>query len=264
MSLLSKLFKKPQSAAYEPQNHLEELLKEAGNDPAKRQTFLNQLFHFKLYVLGRLDGSEDPLKGQAIQIAHFSAPDSSKCAYVFTSLLALEKCLAIHKGSEQSYLALPALTLFETLQGSLGIVINPGLPFGVYFTADQLTEILAGKTNKPVEKKLVENTEILFGQPSAIPEDLLKDVSNRMKKFSQISDVYFGMSFVKEPSYFFAVDFSLDLEKHKKGQILHEFLQFVPSKDPDYPVDFMIADEKLRELAEKGTLISLKKWHFRQ
>ncbi|PWC18775.1 enhanced serine sensitivity protein SseB [Brenneria corticis] len=172
---------------FSPQNKLEEVLILAAGEPAHRPEFFNELMEATVFVLGSADdGGEAGEKvlhaGSNVQIQHWEKDDGSSAIPFFSSLEALQ--LAVTK--EESFLALPARSLFELTLGAT-LFLNPRLPYGKEFLPQEVEHMLSGEGHGFVQQRVVEEeTEVLLGQPAEMPVQMIDSLTQLFPKYRQV------------------------------------------------------------------------------
>ena len=151
------------------ENTLEKSLRLAADEPAHRPDFFKTLLNSTIYVLGIAGTGEGQVNleaGSNISIAHWQKPDGSAVIPFFSSLQTLQRSI----DSEESYIEIPARSLFEITLGA-PLFLNPKSPYGKEFFPEQVRHLLSDEIGqKPVQRTVEKDTKVLLGQPSLLPE----------------------------------------------------------------------------------------------
>jgi hypothetical protein len=175
---------------FSPQNVLERSLMKAADDPAHRPQFYKDLTENDLFIIQHgpipeAHGQVTLQKDHQIRIQNIEANGKSYVP-VFTSLPRLQAMLS----EEAGYIALNALDLFNIIQGA-DLLLNPGSDYGKEFTKDEIKSIMDGSIWEPSQSWVAEkDTQVLIGQPSNYPHELVKTLSRLFKKIKEIKKAY--------------------------------------------------------------------------
>lgn len=116
---------------------LEELLKQAADEPAYRPEFYSVLLESTIYIIGDTGNSGSGQckleAGSKINIQSWEDQDGNPVIPFFSSLEMLQKAI----NTELSYLALPANSFFEMTLGST-LFLNPKSDYGKEFTPSEV------------------------------------------------------------------------------------------------------------------------------
>jgi len=150
------------------ENKLEELLRLAADEPAHRPEFCETLLNSNVFLLGATEqveayGHNNLEAGSHIQIQHWQRADGLSVIPFFSSLEVLQKSI----DTEQSYLMLPARSLFEMTQGAT-LFLNPKSKYGKEFLPQEVAHLLTtGISQSPVQRVVEEETKVLLGEPAS-------------------------------------------------------------------------------------------------
>ena len=107
----------------------------------------------------------------------------------FTSLSALQKAIK----EEQPFIELKARDLFELTQGS-DLVLNPNLPYGKEFRAEEIQTLLKTGTNSAPERRVVQrDTQVFLGQPKNYPSEMISAITSLLAKHSNVKAAYLAL-----------------------------------------------------------------------
>ncbi len=173
-------------------NPLETSLKLAANEPAHRPAFFNTLLNSNVYILGtagEADGHVNLEAGSNISIAHWQKPDGTPVIPFFSSLQTLQQSI----DSEQSYLEIPARSLFEITLGAL-LFLNPKSPYGKEFFPEEVRNLLADAVGQAATTRTVEkDTNVLLGQPAEYPSQMVNSLTQLLAKHSNVKRAFLAL-----------------------------------------------------------------------
>lgn len=250
MNILKKLFKKDDS--YKSTNRLEELFMLAANNEAYRPEFYRQLFHFKLYVVGKVseDGRIQLLNNQI---------DGGKYSYAYTSLSALRHANSNRKDG-LPYIELDSLEFFKILASSeLGFVLNADMDFVKVFTLDEVVAILNGEFENITKRVIEKDQKVQIGIPAKVPVQLIGAFKKFIKKNENtIKNIYFALKIERdELTYLAVVEFHENRGSNAEATFkdLSVILNEVGS---DMPVDMTVVSDFYYQAFEAGSMLSCK------
>ncbi len=158
------------------ENALEKSLRLAADEPAHRPDFFKTLLNSTIYILGTTvtgEGLSSLEAGSNISIAHWQKPDGSAVIPFFSSLQTLQKSI----DSEESYIEIPARSLFEITQGT-PLFLNPKSPYGKEFFPEEVRHLLCDEIGqKPTQRTVEKDTQVLLGQPSQYPAKMVNSLT---------------------------------------------------------------------------------------
>ncbi|RUO29722.1 endopeptidase IV [Aliidiomarina sedimenti] len=176
------------------ENKLEEILRLAAGEPAHRPQFCEVLLSSKVFVLGTTaeadtDGEVYLEAGSKIQIKHWEKADASPVIPFFSSLEVLQKSIE----REESFLALPARSLFEMTEGAR-LVLNPMSEYGKEFSPEEVAQLLSiGISRAPSPRVVEKETKVLLGQPSNYPSRMVDSLTQLLAKHSNVKKAYLAL-----------------------------------------------------------------------
>lgn len=161
------------------ENHLEQTLRLAFQDPSKRVDFFRALMNSTVYVLGE-QGEADG----KISIQNFAKKDGSIIIPFFSSLPELERGIA----ADEKHMTIPARTLFEMTRGN-ALALNPMSDAGKEFSAEEIAALLESATPMPVSSERTP-AKVLLSQPTVYPSELVAVLSDYFKTRSKVKAAY--------------------------------------------------------------------------
>jgi len=176
------------------QNKLEEILRLAANEPAHRPQFCEVLMDSQVFVLGtaghpQTEGEIILAAGSNIQIQHWKKQDGSLIIPFFSSIKVLKKSIQ----TEESYLALPARSLFEMTLGAT-LFLNPKSDYSKEFVPHEVEHLLSvGLSQAPSQRVVEKDTEVLLGQPANYPYKMVDSLTQLLAKHSNVKKAYLAL-----------------------------------------------------------------------
>ena len=174
------------------ENTLEKSLRLAADEPAHRPDFFKTLLNSTIYILGKTDAGEGPVNleaGSNISIAHWQKPDGSAVIPFFSSLQTLRKSI----DSEESYIEIPARSLFEITLGT-PLFLNPKSPYGKEFFPEEVRHLLSDEIGqKPVQRTIEKETQVLLGQPSQYPSKMVNSLTQLLAKHHNVKRAFLAL-----------------------------------------------------------------------
>lgn len=174
------------------ENTLEKSLRLAADEPAHRPEFFMTLLSSTIYVLGTTGTGEGQVNleaGSNISIAHWQKPDGSAVIPFFSSLQTLQKSI----DSEESYIEIPARSLFEITLGT-PLFLNPKSPYGKEFFPEEVRHLLCDEIGqKPVQRTVEKDTQVLLGQPSQYPSKMVNSLTQLLAKHHNVKRAFLAL-----------------------------------------------------------------------
>ncbi|MCU0093447.1 enhanced serine sensitivity protein SseB C-terminal domain-containing protein [Pseudomonas koreensis] len=174
------------------ENTLEKSLRLAADEPAHRPEFFKTLLNSTVYVLGTTGTGDGPVNleaGSNISIAHWQKPDGTAVIPFFSSLQTLQKSI----DSEESYLEIPARSLFEITLGT-PLFLNPKYPYGKEFFPEEVRHLLSDEIGqKPVQHTVEKDTRVLLGQPSQYPTKMVNSLTQLLARHRNVKRAFLAL-----------------------------------------------------------------------
>jgi hypothetical protein len=171
------------------ENILEKCLRLAADEPAHRPEFLRVLLDSTVYVLGTTNagaGTVNLEAGSEIEIHHWEQPDGTRVIPFFSSLEILQKSI----DTEQSYLALPARSLFEMALDT-NLILNPKSLYGKEFLPDEVRNLLSGSASRrPIRLTSEKERTVLLSQPAKYPQKMVDSLSLLLTKHHNVKRAF--------------------------------------------------------------------------
>lgn len=247
MNFLKKLLGKKDT--YQNSNRLEDLLKLAATDPAYRPDFYRQIFHHKLYVLGKINPDN------SLSLINRNI-DGEVYTYAYTSLESIKYVLR-NKSEGLPYVEISSFDLFSILSDSgFGLILNNEMDYGRMFISQELKQILSDERSGAEAHHVEKGSEISIGIPRNIPEGLVKVFQSLIKKTTGVKDIYFGLQLINgEPSYLAVIDVNDD-DPQKMQDLFKDIGIILNEIKLEYPLDMTVANDRYRNNFQQGSLIS--------
>lgn len=200
------------------ENRLEEALRLAADEPAHRPRFYELLLNSEIYILGTAgesaaEGRVNLETGSKVQIKNWEKQDGSPVIPFFSSLEVLQKSIQ----SEESYMALPARSLFEITLGAT-LVLNPKSDYGKEFLPNEIEQLLStGLNQAPVQRVVEKEIKVLLGQPADYPSKMIDSLTQLFAKHENVKKAYLALmhdtSVDDEPHLIVGIEADGDIEK---------------------------------------------------
>ncbi|WP_268800401.1 enhanced serine sensitivity protein SseB [Pseudomonas huanghezhanensis] len=174
------------------ENALETSLRLAADEPAHRPDFFKTLLSSTVYALGTAGTGEGKVNleaGSNISIAHWQKPDGSAVIPFFSSLQTLQASIE----TEESYIEIPARSLFEITLGS-PLFLNPKSPYAKEFLPEEVRYLLSdGIGQKPVQRTVEKDTQVLLGEPSQYPSKMVNSLTQLLAKHRNVKRAFLAL-----------------------------------------------------------------------
>ncbi|MWV43293.1 hypothetical protein GRF59_06575 [Paenibacillus sp. HJL G12] len=224
---------------FEAQNRLEELLVMAAQYPAARADFYRELMNSDIYTIQVGMETRDEQHKQLVHGDHVNLIqvqyNGKEFVPIFTSLLRLQQFIK----HDAHYISMNAAAFFELTEGS-EVLLNPGSSYGKEFPREEIASLRDGSILNPVTSHEVQkDTEVMIGQPTTVPAELLEALARRFKSMSQVKSAYSAHYFNPEtdvsPHTLIAIEFTGEREAvmREAGSIAQTLTV------PNPPVDFI-------------------------
>lgn len=188
-------------ASFIPANKLEEVLVAACTDPSARPEFYRLLFESELFVLTpdapAQEGRRTLAAAETISFVNLAGPNGPYLP-IFTSQQRLQECVN-QIGQTYGFLALTGKNLFRLLaQNPSAAVLNPGAAYGKELTAEEVKRIADGTVARSEHRVVQKDTQVLIGQPSKYPTELVAALQKLFAKNSSVHAAYLAQ--IHDPS----------------------------------------------------------------
>src|SRR5680860_637828 len=183
------IFKKKKTESTFPENELERKLMKASSDISARNEFYTKLLWNELIVLtnGHKDSEEGRKtleKDTEVQFVTFE----NEQIPIFTSTNRI-----FDKGiikEQVPFMAMKGQDLFGITKGAT-FILNPYSDYGKELIPQEIESLLNGSIfEKTNEMEITEDTEVLIGQPSKYPTELVNVLSNLFKEETKVKSAY--------------------------------------------------------------------------
>ncbi|MFP3851646.1 enhanced serine sensitivity protein SseB C-terminal domain-containing protein [Pseudomonas sp. W5-01] len=198
------------------ENTLEQSLRMAADEPAHRPDFFTTLLNSTVYVLGTAGTGKGHVTleaGSDISIANWHKADGSPVIPFFSSLQTLQASIE----SEESYVEIPARSLFEITLGA-PLFLNPKSPYGKEFLPEEVRHLLSdGIGQKPAQRTVEKNTNVLLGQPSQYPSRMVNSLTQLLAKHRNVKRAFLALmhdaSVDQKPHLIIGIEADGDIER---------------------------------------------------
>ncbi len=175
-------------ARFDPSNELERMLVSASTDPDKRQDFVRELLRSAVFAI--TDGAADIPSGvlnagDTIRLVSVTLPDLGKAVPIFT---ASQRVAQVY-GEGTPWVSLNSRQLFEIVRPSR-IVLNPGLPFGIMWSPDDVEAMLGNLRARTLDRP----EQVLLGVPRQEPEDLMFRLRGAFQSVAEVSAAWLAIA----------------------------------------------------------------------
>ncbi|MFD2890884.1 enhanced serine sensitivity protein SseB C-terminal domain-containing protein [Flavobacterium chuncheonense] len=175
-----------------PENELERTLKEASLDVSVRNEFYMKLLWNELYVLtnghqNSEEGNRTLEKDTEVQLVTFKEGEIP----VFTSTNRIfDKGIIKNK---VPYMAMKGQDLFGLTKGAT-LILNPYSDYGKELVPQEIESLLNGTIfNETNRVEIKEDTQVLIGQPTEYPKDLVEELCSLFKKEGNVNSAYLAI-----------------------------------------------------------------------
>ena len=176
--------------AFQPHNEIEQLLVVAANDVDARKGFERALLDATLYAATpdapEIEGVRTTKAGEQLSLLNVQSPEGEPVAAIFTAQERIVEVFGIGTG----FVAVRGEDLLSMVAGNGGAWLNPGFPYSVVWTADQLWAVLG----KPVSRQMTKDTQIMLGVPANPPIALMEDIRGALSGDGRIAEAWFALA----------------------------------------------------------------------
>lgn len=224
----------PPLIAFQPHNEIERLLIEAATNADARTAFQRALLAADLYAATpeapKTADIRTVREGERLSLLNVQGPDGNAVTAVFTAQERIVEVFGVGAG----FVGMNGELLLD-LVASQGAWLNPGFPYGVYWTPDQLAALLG----KPVPRTIQKDTQVLLGAPSDPPTALIASLKAALGRDSRIAEAWLALAHWPEEG---KSSWYLDIRTVLEGAAVQELLADV-FKVADYagrPLDMLV------------------------
>jgi len=220
--------------AFQPHNEIERLLMDAAANVDARMAFQRALLEAQLYAATpdapEIAEERTIQEDEHISLLNVQSPDGAPVAAIFT---AQERIVEVF-GMGAGFVAIRGEELL-TIVASQGAWLNPGFPYSVYWTADQLGAILG----KPQRRTVQKDTQILLGAPADPPTALIAELRKTLANDDRIVEAWLALANWPEDN---KSSWYLDVRTNLEADAVHSLLAET-FKNADYagrPLDMVV------------------------
>ena len=187
------IFKKKKPDSTFPENELEKSLMKASSDISARNEFYTKLLWNELIVLTNghnvsEEGRKTLEQDTEVQFVTFESGQIP----VFTSTNRIFDKGVIKE--QVPFMAMKGQDLFGFTKGAT-FILNPYSDYGKELIPQEIENLLNGSIfEKTNQMEIKEDTEVLIGQPSKYPTELVKALSNLFTSEPNVKSAYLGTS----------------------------------------------------------------------
>ena len=175
--------------AFQPHNDIEQLLMEAAVDEDARPRFQRAVLGADLYAatpaVPELTERRIVSEGELFQFLTVPGPAGAPITAIFT---AQERIVEVF-GMGVGFVGMRGEDLLSTIADQ-GAWLNPGFPYSVYWTSDQI----GGMLGKPVPRVVEKATQVLLGTPADPPVALVNSLKAVLGRDSRIAEAWFALA----------------------------------------------------------------------
>lgn len=175
--------------AFQPHNEIEQLLIDAADNADEREAFQQALLETELYA-ATPDAPETVDtrtvgQGESISLLTVQSPNGQPVTALFTAQERIVEVFGLGAG----FVAIRGETLLSMV-ASQGAWLNPGFPYSVHWTSDQLKSMLG----IPVQRTLEKSTAIMLGSPTKQPTKLIADLREALTSDSRMVEAWLALA----------------------------------------------------------------------
>lgn len=205
-------------AAFQPHNDIERMLMQAAVDPDARADFQNALLEADLYAATpdapRSPGARTVSGGEQLSLLNVRAPDGSPVAAIFTAQQRIVEVFGMGTG----FVAIRGEDLLSLVAGQ-GAWLNPGFPYSVYWTPQELSAVLGKGQQRTIEQE----TQVMLGVPAEPPSALVAALQAVLGQDDRIVEAWLALAhWPEEGSSSWYLDVRTDLDGSAVRDLLAE------------------------------------------
>lgn len=182
-----------------PENDLERLLVASALDKTKGADFIHALLKSEICALTDKTANT----GEKVGLMIIQGPDGQPAAPVFTSM---------HRGADvfngREMVCGKAEAFLNALRGNR-VVVDPGQPFGVIYTAEEMNHFLGVAFE-------IRTSDIQFQSPSDAPAAMIRQLKDLLAAEPRITEAWLSLAYWpdrKEWSWYLDVQTTLDADQ---------------------------------------------------
>lgn len=184
---------------FSPANKLETILQQAAADHEHAPAFYEELMASTVFVLGKPEnienetsdehtGEHTAIQEEALILQHWEREtDQTQVVPFFSSLNMLRNTL----DANEPYLELSTIDFFQITLGA-PLVLNPNSDYGMEFEPEDVAILLDTELMTNSQHVLDEQTEVLLGHVSALPDAFIKLLHDYLVKHTEVEAAYLG------------------------------------------------------------------------
>jgi len=194
------------------------MLMDAATNADTRMDFQRALLDVELYAatpdVPEAAGERTVSRGEHISLLNVQSPDGIPVAAIFT---AQERIVEVF-GMGTGFVAIRGEELLSIVAGQ-GAWLNPGFPYSVHWTADQLSVLLG----KPVPHTIQKDTQIMLGVPADPPTALIAQLRSALVTDRRIVEAWLALAhWPEEGKSSWYLDIRTDLDADEVRDLLAE------------------------------------------
>lgn len=202
--------------AFQPHNEIERLLMDAATNADARAAFQGALLDADLYAATpeapELPGARTVGEGEHLSLLNVRAPDGNPVAAIFTAQARIVEVF----GAGAGFVAIRGEELLSLVAGQ-GAWLNPGLPYSVYWTPQDLSAVLGKGQQRTIEQE----TQVMLGVPAEPPTELIAALQAILGKDDRIAEAWLALAhWPEEESSSWYLDVRTDLD----GSVVRDLL----------------------------------------
>ena len=202
--------------AFQPHNEIERLLMEAAVNPDARAAFQGALLRADLYAATpeapELPGARTISEGETLSLLNVQAPDGSAVAAIFTAQERIVEVFGLGAG----FVAIRGEELLSLVAGQ-GAWLNPGFPYSVHWTPQQLSAVLGKGQQRTIEKE----TRVMLGVPAEPPAKLVAALQTILGRDDRIAEAWLALAHWPEQG---SSSWYLDVRTDLDGSVVRDLL----------------------------------------
>lgn len=175
--------------AFQPHNDIERDLMDAANNPDLRPAFQRGLLDAQLYAATPTVPEASQIRqtqaGEQLSLLNVTGPDGTPITAIFT---AQERIVEVF-GMGVGFVGVRGQELLSMLAGH-GAWLNPGFPYSLYWTADELSALLGLAVPRVVQRE----TQVMLGVPSNPPVALIDALRTKLASDDRIVEAWFALA----------------------------------------------------------------------